>query len=38
VRRDVDSEENATAAIAKLTPANGPAVISAGVHAIEADI
>jgi hypothetical protein len=33
-----DSEQNARAAIAPLTPANGPAVISAGVHAIEVDI
>jgi hypothetical protein len=30
-----DTEENAKAAVAPLTPANGPAVITAGVHAIE---
>jgi hypothetical protein len=30
-----DSEQNARVAIAPLMPANGPAVISAGVHAIE---
>jgi hypothetical protein len=33
-----DSEQHARAAIAPLTPANGPAVISAGVHAIEVDV
>jgi hypothetical protein len=32
-----DSEENARAAVAPLTPANGPAVMSAGVHEIEAE-
>lgn len=30
-----DGEENAQAAVAALTPANGPAVLSAGVSAVE---
>jgi hypothetical protein len=30
-----DTEDNARAAVGPLTPANGPAVASAGVHAVE---
>lgn len=30
-----DTEDNARAAVRPLTPANGPAVVSAGVHAVE---
>ncbi len=33
-----DSEDNAKAAVAPLTPANGPAVLSAGVHAVEVEV
>jgi hypothetical protein len=33
-----DTEDNARAAVAPLTPANGPAVVSAGVHAVEAEV
>ena len=32
-----DTEQSARAAVAPLTPANGPAVISAGVHEIEVE-
>lgn len=33
-----DTEDNARAAVAKLTPANGPEVMSAGVHAVEIEV
>ena len=33
-----DTEDNARAAVAPLTPANGPAVLSAGVHAVEIEV
>ncbi len=33
-----DTEDNARAAVAALTPANGPAVLSAGVHAVEIEV
>ena len=33
-----DTEDNARAAVAPLTPANGPAVVSASVCAVEAEI
>jgi len=32
------TEDNARAAVAPLTPANGPAVLSAGVHAVEGEV
>jgi len=33
-----DTEDNARAAVGPLTPANGPAVVSAGVHAVEIEV
>ncbi len=33
-----DTDDNARAAVAPLTPANGPAVLSAGVHAVEIEV
>jgi hypothetical protein len=33
-----DTEENARAAVGPLTPVNGPAVVSAGVHTVEIEV